>query len=133
MPLSREEVQHLATLCRIGMTEDDLENMPDELSSILEMFQVLQEVDTAGVPPTGHSVSLESVMRADDPGDSSSRDEVLSNAPRTEGDLFRVNPGSGGVAAGTRLCVILPQRHIEGIPRVLMNSLCLRVSVADLY
>ena len=92
MPLSREEVQHLATLCRIGMTEDDLENMPDELSSILEMFQVLQEVDTAGVPPTGHSVSLESVMRADDPGDSSSRDEVLSNAPRTEGDLFRVNP-----------------------------------------
>ena len=92
MSLSREEVQHLATLCRIGMTEEDLERMPEDLSSILEMFQALQEVDTQGVPPTGHSVSLESVMRPDEPGASSSLDEVLSNAPRTEGDLFRVNP-----------------------------------------
>ncbi len=40
MTLSRDEVQHIATLCRIGMTEEDLATMPQELSHILELFQV---------------------------------------------------------------------------------------------
>ena len=90
MPLTREEVQHIASLCRIGMTDEDLEMMTDQLSHILELFQVLQELDTEDVSPTGHSVSLETVMRADVPRPSISREDVLANAPRREGDLFRV-------------------------------------------
>ena len=92
MPLTREEVQHIAALCRIGMTEEDLEKMPEELSRILELFQALQELDTDEGPPTGHSVSVETVMRADEPRPSYAGEETLSNAPQQDGDLFRVKP-----------------------------------------
>ena len=91
MPLPKEEVQHIAALCRIGMTEEDLATMPEQLSHILELFQVLQEIDTEGVPPADHSVSSETVMRPDEPRSSLSKEDVLSNAPQREGDLLRVN------------------------------------------
>ena len=91
MPLPREEVQHIASLCRIGMTEEDLATMPEQLSHILELFQVLQEIDTEGVPPSHHSVSSETVMRQDEPRPSLDKEDVLSNAPQREGDLLRVN------------------------------------------
>ena len=90
MLLSREDVQHIASLCRIGMTEDDLETMPGQLSQILDLFQVLQELDTEDVEPTGHSASLETVMRPDEAGQSLSREDALANAPQTEGDLIQV-------------------------------------------
>jgi aspartyl-tRNA(Asn)/glutamyl-tRNA(Gln) amidotransferase subunit C len=92
MPLSREEVIHIATLCRLGLSEEELEKMRLELSHILEQFEVLKQVDTEGVPPTGHSVALESVMREDEPGPSLPREEVLANAPQREGEFFRVRP-----------------------------------------
>ena len=91
MQLTREEVQDIACLCRIGMTEQDLGTMSDELSHILRLFQDLQELDTEGVPPTGHSASLETVMREDITQPSFSTGDTLANAPLAEGDLFRVN------------------------------------------
>ncbi len=90
MPLSREEVQHIATLCRIGVSKKELERFRQQLSHILEQFEVLQQVDTTDIPPTGHSVALETVMREDEPRDSFSKGETLANAPLTEGDTFRV-------------------------------------------
>lgn len=91
MALSIEEVKHIATLCRIGTTDEELATMAEELSHILELFQVLQELDTEDIPPTGHSMPLETVMRPDEALTSVPVDEVLTNAPRREGDLFRVN------------------------------------------
>lgn len=90
MLLSREEVQHIAALCRIGMTEEDLSTLPQQLSQILELFKALQEVDLDDVPPTGHSASLETVLRADESRSSRTLDDVLSNAPNTEGDQIKV-------------------------------------------
>ena len=90
MAISREEVQHLASLCRIGMNEEDLKELPEQLSHILEMFQVLQELDTTDIPPTGQSPSAAMAMRADEPQSSLPREDVLANAPRQEGDLLRV-------------------------------------------
>ena len=90
MGLTREEVKHIATLCRIGMTEEDLETMPGQLSQILDLFRILQEVDTDGVPPTGHSVPLQTVMRDDESRPSHPREEVLTNAPSQEGDQIKV-------------------------------------------
>jgi aspartyl-tRNA(Asn)/glutamyl-tRNA(Gln) amidotransferase subunit C len=90
MPLSRDEVIHIATLCRLGLSEEDIEVFQEQLSNILEQFEVLQEVDTEGVEPTGHSVALHSVMRDDEPRPSSDKEDVLANAPRREGDSFRV-------------------------------------------
>ena len=78
MPLSREEVQHIATLCRIGMSEEELEQFRQQLSHILEQFEVLQQVDTTDIPPTGHSVALETVMREDEPREAR---DVSGNAP----------------------------------------------------
>lgn len=90
MPLERTEVEHIAALARIGLTEKDLELFPGQLSDILEQFQVLRQLDTTGVPPTGHAIELQAVMRDDVPADCLDPEEVLSNAPRREGDMFRV-------------------------------------------
>ena len=88
--ITSEEVSHLALLCRIAMTDDDVELMRDQMSNILENIDVLNQVDTTGVEPTGHSVDLVSVMREDKVAPSTDRDDVLANAPRREGDFIRV-------------------------------------------
>ena len=72
------------------MTEDDVELMRDQMSNILENIDILNQVDTTGVEPTGHSVDLVSVMREDAVEPSADREEVLSNAPRRESDFIRV-------------------------------------------
>ncbi len=90
MKLSREDVLHIATLCRLGVTEADVDKFREQLSNILENFEALQRVDTTDVPPTAQSIPLQSVMRTDDVAPSLPSDDVLANAPRREGDFFRV-------------------------------------------
>jgi len=90
MGLTLEDVQHVALLARVGLTPEELERYRSQLENILENFQVLQDVDTEGVPPTGHSVALENVLRDDEPGPSFDKEDILANAPRREEDYFRV-------------------------------------------
>ncbi len=90
MKLSREEVLHIARLARLGLTEDEIDLMREQLSNILENFEVLQQVDTSGVPPTAQSVTLQNVVRDDEVAPSLPADDVLANAPRTEDGFFRV-------------------------------------------
>jgi len=90
MKLSREEVLHIALLARLGLTEAEVDKMREQLSNILENFEILQEVDTTNVPPTAQSVALQNVMRDDEVVPSLPADQVLANAPRPEGELFRV-------------------------------------------
>jgi len=90
MPITLQQVRHIALLARIGMTEEELERMRDQLSHILESIDVLAQVDTEGVEPTGHSVDLLSVMREDRVEPSFPREEMLANAPRREDDFVRV-------------------------------------------
>jgi aspartyl-tRNA(Asn)/glutamyl-tRNA(Gln) amidotransferase subunit C len=90
MPLDRAEVEHIAILARIALTDAELEMFRQQLSDILEQFDVLRQLDTSGVVPTGHAVELGAVMRDDAPADSLTSGEVLSNAPRREGEFFRV-------------------------------------------
>ena len=90
MALTGDEVRHIAALCRIGMTEEELELMAGQLSQVLEMFQTLQGLDTGGVEPTAHSISLETVLREDQAAPSDPVERVLSNAPVRENDLIRV-------------------------------------------
>ena len=91
MALDRADVEHIATLTRIALTEEEFELFREQLSHILEQFEVLGLLDTTGITPTGHAVALQSVMRDDLPGDSLEPEEVLRNAPRREGEFFRVN------------------------------------------
>ena len=88
--LSQEEVQHMAILCRLGLSQEDVESLRHQLSDILENFQVLNQVDTTDVPPTGHSVALVNVMRDDEAIAPLPKEDTLANAPLREDDFFRV-------------------------------------------
>lgn len=88
--LSREEVQHIALLARLGLSPEEIEKFREQLSQILEQFQVLQGVDTAAVLPTSHSVPLQNIMRDDAAAPSSSQQDILANAPQAEEGFFRV-------------------------------------------
>ncbi len=63
--ISKKEVKHIAKLARLGLSEKEMEKMEKELSSILEYFEKLKEVDVSQVEPTFHSVPIENVMRED--------------------------------------------------------------------
>ncbi|MEE8518525.1 MAG: Asp-tRNA(Asn)/Glu-tRNA(Gln) amidotransferase subunit GatC [Dehalococcoidia bacterium] len=89
--MTEDEVRKVAALCKIGLSDDEVERLRDEMASLLAEVGVLQSIDTTDVEPTGHAVEgVHTVMRDDTPGESLSPEEVLSNAPRREGDYFRV-------------------------------------------
>jgi len=90
MKLSREEVLHIARLARMALTEEEITRLSGQLSSLLDHFEVLQEVNTDNVEPMAQSVELRSVMRGDNVVTSLTPEDVLANAPRREGEYFRV-------------------------------------------
>jgi aspartyl-tRNA(Asn)/glutamyl-tRNA(Gln) amidotransferase subunit C len=90
MKLSREDVLHISRLARLGLSDEEVETAREQLADILENFEVLQQVDTEGVPPTAQSITLQNVLREDEPCDSFPRNEILANAPRKEEDSFKV-------------------------------------------
>ena len=90
MKLSREEVLHIALLARLGLTEEEVDRLSEQLSNILENFEILQQVDTSNIPPTAQSIALQNVVRDDEVAPSLPQNQVLDNAPQKEGDFFRV-------------------------------------------
>jgi aspartyl-tRNA(Asn)/glutamyl-tRNA(Gln) amidotransferase subunit C len=90
MALTREEVLHVARLARIGLTDADVERFQQQLSTILEHFDVLRRFDTTGVEPTTHTLPLTGVMGDDEPRPSLTPEEVLANAPLTHDGYLRV-------------------------------------------
>jgi aspartyl-tRNA(Asn)/glutamyl-tRNA(Gln) amidotransferase subunit C len=90
MKLSYEQVRHIAWLARLGLSEEDVEKFSLQLSNILDNFEILKEVATADVPPATHTIPLQNVIRKDDVADSYRQAEILSNAPKKEGDCFKV-------------------------------------------
>ena len=88
--LTTEDVEHIAALARLSLSEADKERLREQLSRILDYFQALQQIDTEGVPPTAQSIDLENVMRDDEPGAPCPRNLVLANAPWEEDGLFRI-------------------------------------------
>jgi aspartyl-tRNA(Asn)/glutamyl-tRNA(Gln) amidotransferase subunit C len=90
MPLSRDQVLHVARLARIGLTDADVERFQQQLSSILDNFEALSRIDTEGVEPTTHTLPLENVMAADEPAPSLDAADVLANAPQQHDGYLRV-------------------------------------------
>lgn len=88
--ISRADVEHVAELARLHLTDEELDRMQGQLSRILEAIAVLRDVDTSRVGPTATVLALENVMRDDDPRDGISREAALANAPLREGDHLRV-------------------------------------------
>ncbi len=90
MKLSREEVLHISLLARVGLTDEEVDRLSEQLSNIFENFEVLQQVDTTDIPPTAQSIALQNVTSDDEVAPSLSPNEVLANAPQKEEDFFRV-------------------------------------------
>ncbi len=90
MKLSREEVLRIARLARLGVTEEDVDKFREQLSNILQNFEILRQVDTEDVPPTAQSIVLQNIMRDDEVAPSLPPEDILANAPRREGECFRV-------------------------------------------
>ena len=88
--ISREEVEHVAALARLGLSEDETEAMQHHLSRILEVAAELQRVDTSMIGPTAQVIELENVMRDDEARPGLSRHAALENAPMAEGPFVRV-------------------------------------------
>jgi aspartyl-tRNA(Asn)/glutamyl-tRNA(Gln) amidotransferase subunit C len=92
LEITREEVLHVAKLARLALTEEEIERFRGQLSAILEAVGKVSELDLEGVPPTSHPLDLVNVFAEDEPGPSLPREEVLANAPETEGGFFAVPP-----------------------------------------
>ena len=88
--LTIEEIKQISVLTRIAMTDNELDLMRTQMSAILDSVAILNEVDTENVEPTGHSVDVKSVMRADEKQDSLTQEETLLNAPQREGSFIRI-------------------------------------------
>ena len=90
MKLSQEEVQHIAELAKLALSDGELALYQGQLSAILEHFERLQELDTEAISPTATVLPLRSVMRADEPKPPFPREDILANAPAPEEGCFEV-------------------------------------------
>ena len=90
MPLTRDQVRHVATLARLGLEPGDEEFYADQLSGILGHIDRLQRLDTEDIPPTAQVVEVASRLRDDEPRPCLTQSEALANAPAAVDGFFRV-------------------------------------------
>jgi len=90
MSLDSSEVEHIAKLARIKLSITEIEHLQDELSTIIDYFEILNQVDVGDVPATMHILNVSNVVRGDNSDTSLQVDDTLANAPRRDGDQFRV-------------------------------------------
>ncbi|MEW5952699.1 MAG: Asp-tRNA(Asn)/Glu-tRNA(Gln) amidotransferase subunit GatC [Bacillota bacterium] len=88
--ISTRDVEHVALLARLELTDEEKEMYTRQLNDILRYAEMLNELDTAGVLPTAHVLPLYNVFRGDEQGSQLPPDVVLANAPRREGLFFKV-------------------------------------------
>mgnify|MGYP006275109825 CR=1 FL=1 len=90
MSITRDDVRHIASLARLQFSDDEEERLTNELESILDYVDQLDEVDTAGVPPMSHGLDHAAPLRADDVSPRIDRDDALSRAPDADDEYIRV-------------------------------------------
>lgn len=88
--ITREDVEHVARLSRLALTEREADELASQLGVILDHAQDLSELDLTGVPPTAHPLAMTNVVRADEVRPGVDRDEILAQAPAAEDGQFRV-------------------------------------------
>ena len=88
--ISREDVEHLARLSRLAVTDEELDRFAGQLDQVLNAVARVGEASALDVPPMSHAVQLTNVLRADVVTPSLPRDVVLAGAPAAEDDRFRV-------------------------------------------
>ncbi|MCJ7712686.1 MAG: Asp-tRNA(Asn)/Glu-tRNA(Gln) amidotransferase subunit GatC [Chloroflexi bacterium] len=94
--LTRADVEHVAHLARLGLTDEEIVRLEGQLNHILDQYAKLAELDTDAIPPTAQVIELENILREDVAGPSLPADAVLANAPERDGDFFVVPAILGG-------------------------------------
>ncbi len=96
---SRADVEHVAQLARLGLSEDELADLEGELNHILDQYATLARLDTDSIEPTAQTIELQNILRDDVPRPSLPPEEVLRNAPDREGHFVAVPAILGGADA----------------------------------
>ena len=90
MKLTPQEVRHVAKLARLHIAPQAVEKLADQLASILDYVEKMNEVDTRDVTATSHAVALTNALREDEVHDHLTRESALDNAPLREAGSFVV-------------------------------------------
>jgi aspartyl-tRNA(Asn)/glutamyl-tRNA(Gln) amidotransferase subunit C len=92
MKITKKDVEHVARLARLALTEEEKERYTAQLEGILGYIEVLNKADTANVPPTSHVLPMANVWREDkaEPNRLGSHADILKNVPDAEGPFFKV-------------------------------------------
>ena len=90
MSLAREDVEKVALLARLQLTDGEVALMTEQLGRIVEYVEQLNELDTAGVEPLAHAIELVNVLAEDELAPSLPRELALANAPKRDAECYRV-------------------------------------------
>ncbi len=90
--LSRADVEHVAYLARLGLSDEELTRLEGQLNHILDQYAILATLDTEAIPPTAQTIELENILREDVARPSLPVESVLANAPATQGEFIVVPP-----------------------------------------
>ena len=88
--INKEEVKHVAKLARLELTDEEVNKYSQQLGSILEYVEQMNEVNTTGIEPMPHAIPVYNVMREDIVKYEQTKEELMANAPFEEEGLFRV-------------------------------------------
>ena len=90
MKVTKKDVEHVANLARLGLTEAEKEIFTDQLSKILEYAETINKLDTKGIEPTFHAIPMKNVFRKDEVKPCQNPEDILAQAPEEEDGMFRV-------------------------------------------
>ncbi len=90
MAITRQDVEHVAYLARLGLEEEEQQRLQQQLSNILHTMRILDQLDTQSIPPTAQVIPVRGVMREDVVRPSWPAEQILRNAPARQGDAFLV-------------------------------------------
>lgn len=90
MKITPEEISHVADLARLHLSSEEVEAMAGQLGDILSYVAKLNELDTEGIPPMTHAISIVNAFREDEVKPSLDREKALANGPQQDGEAFVV-------------------------------------------
>lgn len=90
MNISKKDVQHVANLSRLSLSDDEISMYTGQLNSILEFVEKLNEIDTTDVKPMSHTLDIINAFREDEVKESITSELALKNAPDSQDDQFKV-------------------------------------------
>lgn len=88
--ITKEQVEHVALLARLELSEEEKEKYASQLSAILEYMETLNKINTDNIPPTAHVLPLKNVFREDVVCEHLANEKALANSPDKEDEFFRV-------------------------------------------